>query len=225
MHSALRLGTAIFCQPLLTPATLFCNCVVGPVDDKAYNNFAALASLWCSMLYKIIQQFREEWCAIKRAPLAFVVFLGVGLGVGYGASNWYFNRSFSLHRNTSNAQALKNELRTRSERIAAEIRGICFDFQTQRGEAEKTWDLYKVPESERFGLIKSMANEYSQIFERKAKVDFMNLDTELRSRLGAGGTGGMVLLTQLNFDDPLIQVGSLCKYAEELEQLAKRLPG
>jgi len=29
---------------------------------------------------------------------------------------------------------------------------------------------------------------------------------------------------ELNFDDPLIQVGYLCKYAEELEQLAKRLP-
>jgi hypothetical protein len=86
------------------------------------------------------------------------------------------------------------------------------------------WDLYKVPESERFGLIKSMAKEYSQIFEKEAKVDFMNLDSELRSKLGTGGTRGMVLLTQLNFDDPLIQVGYFCKYAEELEQLAKRLP-
>jgi hypothetical protein len=121
-------------------------------------------------------------------------------------------------------QALTNELQTRSERIAGEIRRICFDYQTQLGDAEKTWDLYKVPESERFGLIKSMAKEYSQIFEKEAKSNFMSLDSELRNRLGAGGTRGMVLLTQFNFDDPLIQVGYFCKYAEGLEQLAKRLP-
>jgi hypothetical protein len=173
------------------------------------------------MLYKIIQ---HEWYVITHDPVTLVVFLGVGLAVGYAASNWYFNGGFSLHRDRSNAQPLKNELQTRSERIAGEIRGICVDYQTQLGEAEKTWDLYRVPESQRFGLIKSMAKEYSQRFERGAKVDLMNLDSELRSKLGTGGTRGLVLLTQLNSDDPVIQIGYLCKSAEELQQLAKRLP-
>jgi hypothetical protein len=177
------------------------------------------------MLYKIIQQLRQEWDAIKRAPFAFVVFFGVGLGAGYGAANWYpLNGRFFLHRDASDAQASKNQLRARSKHIAAEIRGIYFDYQTQLSEAEKTSDLYKVPESERFSLIKSMAKEYSQIFEREAEVDFMNVDHDLRTRLEKRGTEGMAPPPELNFDDPLIQVGYLCKYAEELEQLAKRLP-
>jgi len=173
------------------------------------------------MLYKILQQL--GWDTVKRAPFAFLVFFGAGLGAGIvlptGTTS---TKTFFLHSHKSDAQTL--ELRTRSERIASEIRGIHFDYQTRLSEAEKTWDLYRVPESERFSLIKSMAKEYSQIFEKEAKVDFMNLDSELRRRLGPGGTGGMVVLSQLNFDDPLIQVGYLCKYAEELEQLAKRLP-
>ena len=172
------------------------------------------------MLYKLTQQLRQEWDLIKRAPFAFVVFFGVGLGAVYGAANWHSpTRGFFLYRDASGAQTSKNELRTRSTRIAAEMREIYSDYQTQLSEAEKTWDLYRVPESERFSLIKSMAKEYSQIFERGAKVDFMNVDNDLRRRLGQGGTGGMTPPPELNFDDPLIQVGYLCKYAEELEQL------
>ena len=128
-----------------------------------------------------------------------------------------------MHKDLSDAQ-VKDELRTRSDRIAGKIRSIYFDYQTQLIEAEKTWDLYKVPESERFSLIESMAKEYSQIFEREAKADFVNLESELRSRLETSGTRGMVLPPQLNFDDPLIEVGYLCKYSEELERLAARLP-
>jgi hypothetical protein len=173
------------------------------------------------MLYKIIQQLRQEWDLIKCVPLAFVVFFLVGLGAGYGAANWRLaTGGFFLHRDTPDGQAKKNELRARSERTAAEIRGIYSDYQTQLIEAEKTWELYKVPESERFGLIRSMAKEYSRIFEREAQVDFVNVDNDLRRRLG----GSAAPAPELNFDDPLIEVGYLCKYAEELEQLAKRLP-
>jgi hypothetical protein len=151
-----------------------------------------------------------------------VVFFAVGLGSGYGAANGYFpNRGLFSHRDAPKVQASRNELKARSEHIAAEIRRIYFDYQTQLSEAEKTWNVYKVPESERFSLIKSMATEYSQIFEREVEVDFVTMDNDLRTRLGKVRIAAP---PELKFDDPLIQVGYLYKYADELEQLANRLP-
>jgi hypothetical protein len=122
-----------------------------------------------------------------------------------------------------------DELRAKATHTAGIIRDICFDFSAKSQQLQKQWDERKVAPAQRIKLLGPVATEFAERFDREAKADFLNIDSELRNRLGPEGRNGIVMMPEINAKLfaasglPFFQSLELCNYADELDQMAKRL--
>jgi hypothetical protein len=198
----------------------------------------------------IFDYIKKEWASLSAAPLAFVglavVCLGTASYVGYRAADWYYAKQIrdkdsqiSRYRVALNIDKaspsilieLNNEeLRAKAENTVGVIRGICLEFQKKDQVLAKQFDEQGLPKNRRDELWLAMATEIVGKFNRDAKSDFINLDEELRRRLGPSGINPLGLVSpELPFNITALTPGPfgslyICNYADELDQMAKRLP-
>jgi hypothetical protein len=171
-----------------------------------------------------IQKLREEGQVIKSAPFSFVIFLAVGFTAAFLSSNWYYSKQIAdrdsqlktkdveldekdatikryrveLGIVKADKQALldltNDELRAKARSLAGIIRGICFDYKDAMTRESKNWDSQKIPQARRRTLIAGISSQFAKRFEMDAKADYLNVDSQLRARLGPEGMGGIVMV-------------------------------
>lgn len=195
---------------------------------------------------QLIEHIQKEWAVLKGAWLSFVMLVVLCLMAGISIGSWHYAERIeaqggqisryrvALGIDKASPSALielnNEELRAKAGNTAGLIREICFDYQRKNQQLAKQIREQKIavgsPQAQ--ALWEPMATEIVERFDRDAKPDFVNVDGELRRRLGPAGMNGMVLVPELPFNMGTLWSGVMeslyiCKYADELDEMAKRL--
>jgi hypothetical protein len=196
----------------------------------------------------LIGHIQKEWTVLKGAPLSFVILVVLSIVAGIGIGSWHYaqqieDQSGQINRyrvalgiDKASASALVElnnaELAAKAESTAGVIREICFDFERRDEALAKQFREQNITPGtpKAMALWTPMATEIIERFDQEAKPDFANVDSELRKRLGSAGMDGMIVMApSLPFNvgtlvDGPIESLYICKYADELDAMAKRLP-
>jgi hypothetical protein len=203
-------------------------------------------------VYPLLDHLQKEWTVLKRAPMAFVTLLILGILTGIGIGSWHYGErleeqkgqigryrvALGIDKGGPNALAeLTNaELQAKALRIASKARDLCFSFQNRSGQIGLPPAGDKKAAKEQFDRLQALMNEVSQEFDHDLKSDFINTNNELLRRLDRRAVAGVIrgpIFADAETGTPIGMVSLtpgqfeapfLCTYADQMEQMAKLLP-
>lgn len=203
---------------------------------------------------EFLQRIKEEWDVITKAPLSFLILTAVCLGAGYVAARWYYEKQITekdgqisryrvaLGIDKASEGALieltNEEFRAKAMGTASKLRELCFSMRKREEDIQAQFRDGKIDKKGQAERDQALLREVSQDFARNLRSDAINVDNELRRRLGPKAVASIVgVLPSLASTDGtrisivgLMPQGAgfdsfyLCQMAEGMEQMAKMLP-
>lgn len=164
---------------------------------------------------QILDYFAREWGVLKSAPLAFIVLALIGIAVGYMASSWYFRSvldgravlieqkdaqlgryrvALGIDKASQGAliELTNAEMRAKAATTSAKIRDMHQSLDRQSRQVQELKNSGKLDEKAAAERSFAVLREVSQEFERSLRADAINVDNELRRRLGPKAVASIV---------------------------------
>ena len=154
------------------------------------------------MLDAVLAHLKSESKVIAKAPVAFVVFLALGVGLGYLVATWYYNGrmadqdgllaryrvALGIDKASQGVmiELTTEELRSKALTTASALRefalGTRNEMESQSRDAKD--------EQDRGRRTMAVLKRRSDMFDRRLKADTVLVDTELRAAPEAWASSG-----------------------------------
>lgn len=199
----------------------------------------------------LFDQLRQETGLILKSPISFAVFVAFGVVCGYAIATWYYTGRLTEHEgliaryrvalgidasSQGNLIELTNEeMRAKAMTTASALREFAIGVRNETNSALVGAKDEKDKAERSFRILRDKSDE----FDRKMKADTINVDTELRRRLGPKAVASIVGVTPSLFSasdgapvNPIgifpsgmgMSAGFAGTLADGIEQMARLLP-
>ena len=213
-------------------------------------------------LREILLYFSKEWAVLMSAPRTFVVLLVIGVAVGYAASSWYYSgvvsaKSALLEQKEAQLARYKvalgvdkassgalieltnTEMKAKAATTSAKLRNLHQSLERQSRQVQSLKNSGKLDEKGAAERSFAVMHEVSDEFERTLRAHSINVDNELRRRLGPQAVASIVGLPPSFFSAsdgaPIgvvglipsgtgMSAGFLGVLADGIDQMAQLLP-
>jgi hypothetical protein len=208
------------------------------------------------MLSAVFDWLKSESEMIVKAPLAFVIFLAFGILVGHAFATWYYGRQMALKDEQLSAkdgqlsryrvalgidkasdgaliELTHAEMKGKAATTSAKVRELIQSYE-RRSKHIKTLKLDEKAAGER---ALALMDEVSREFDRGLRADAINVDNELRRRLGPKAVASIIGLPptfysasdgaplgMMSFVPGGFAAGFLDTLANGIDQMAALLP-
>ena len=205
----------------------------------------------------ILEELRGQWRVIKSAPFPFLVFIVLGCFLGYGASYWYFSKQITDKEGQIGRYRLalgidpggkgvlieltNIELQAKAINIAAKLNDMCSVYKRKIENTQRDFSAGKISDKTEADIVTEIDRDMGDQFIRTLRADSLNVDNELRRRLGPQAVAAIVGITpsmvdangnRVDISTLLFSMGNspgfnmtfTCALASGIEQMAKLLP-
>jgi hypothetical protein len=164
---------------------------------------------------EVIQWIKDNWAVLKSAPLPFIVLMISGAVTGYLVAAWYYSGqlesraavleekdhqlgryrvALGIDKASEGALVELNnaEMRAKTATTSARLRELDASYRRRSKPMEANGAQTSEEKKIAFDRNLALMAEVSDEFQRKLRADAINVDTELRRRLGPKALGSIV---------------------------------
>jgi hypothetical protein len=164
---------------------------------------------------QIVDYFVAEWGVLRSAPVTFILLVAIAVAVGYIASSWYFsgllgNKAALIEQKDAQIgryrvalgidkpsegaliELTNAEMKAKAATTSTKVRGMHQSLDRQTRQIQELKNSGKLDEKSAAERSFAVIREVSQDFERTLRADAINVDNELRRRLGPKAVASIV---------------------------------